>query len=96
MVSELKRRSHDRLAVVCIALALSITLVGVTLLVLNSVVVDDPGPSSGYPRQYLATWPAGLVLLGAGVSGLQGFALVAFVRCARGGGGPVVRRGGST
>lgn len=96
MGSELRGRSHDLRAAACIALALMITVVGVLFLILNSIVVDDPGPSSGYPRQYLAVWPAGLVLLGVGVSGLQGSALVAFMRCVRDGGAPVVSRDGST
>jgi hypothetical protein len=50
-------------AAICVA-------TGTVLLVLNSVVVYDPGPFSGEPREWLAVWPAGLVLLGTGSAGM--------------------------
>lgn len=50
--------------------------VGSALLLLNRVIVNDPGPSSGELRDYLAVWPAGMVLLGVGSAGLLVVALI--------------------
>ncbi|WP_148272798.1 hypothetical protein [Microbacterium testaceum] len=61
-------------------MATTATIAGVILLTVNSVVIDDPGPGSALPRAYLATWPAGLVLLGVGMLGVVAACLVESMR----------------